>query len=77
VVEALGIGTVSTEEKAQAAREAGAEHLILYTREDFAVETKRMTNGKGADYIIDGVGKSTFGRNLDAVSTRGHITLYG
>jgi len=71
------IGTVSTEEKAQAAREAGAEHVILYTREDFAAETKRLTNGKGADYIIDGVGKSTFSRNLDAVSTRGHITLYG
>jgi len=71
------IGTVSTEEKAQAAREAGAEHVILYTRDDFASETKRLTNGKGADYIIDGVGKSTFSRNLDAVSTRGHITLYG
>ena len=71
------IGTVSTEEKAQAAREAGANHAILYTRDDFASETKRLTNGKGADYIIDGVGKSTFSRNLDAVSTRGHITLYG
>jgi len=71
------IGTVSTEEKAQAAREAGADHVILYTREDFAAETKRLTDGKGADYIIDGVGKSTFARNLDAVSTRGHITLYG
>ena len=71
------IGTVSTEEKAQAAREAGAHHAILYTRDDFASETKRLTNGKGADYIIDGVGKSTFSRNLDAVSTRGHITLYG
>jgi NADPH:quinone reductase len=71
------IGTVSTQEKAQAAREAGVEHVILYTREDFAAETKRLTNGKGADYIIDGVGKSTFSRNLDAVSTRGHITLYG
>jgi NADPH:quinone reductase len=71
------IGTVSTQEKAQAAREAGAEHVILYTREDFAAETKRLTNGRGADYIIDGVGKSTFARNIDAVSTRGHITLYG
>jgi NADPH2:quinone reductase len=71
------IGTVSTQEKAQAAREAGAEHVIHYTREDFAAETKRLTNGHGADYIIDGVGKSTFSRNLDAVSTRGHITLYG
>ena len=71
------IGTVSTEEKGHAAREAGADHVILYTREDFAAETKRLTDGKGADYIIDGVGKSTFARNLDAVSTRGHITLYG
>jgi len=71
------IGTVSTEEKAKAAREAGADEIILYTRQDFVVETKRLTNGHGADLIIDGVGKTTFPGNLEAVALRGHIVLFG
>lgn len=71
------IGTVSTEEKAQIAREAGADEIILYTQQDFAKEARRLTNDKGVDYIIDGVGKDTFTKNLDAVALRGHITIYG
>ncbi|APR79999.1 Quinone oxidoreductase [Minicystis rosea] len=71
------IGTVSTPEKAAAAREAGADHVILYGEDDFVSATKRITGGKGADYIIDGVGKDTFAKNLEAVATRGHITFYG
>lgn len=71
------LGTVSTEEKAKVAREAGADHVIIYTKEDFAAEVIRLTDGRGADYIIDGVGKSTFTKNLDAVALRGHITIYG
>jgi NADPH:quinone reductase len=71
------IGTVSTVEKAKIVKEAGADHVILYTKEDFATETLRITNGKGADYIIDGVGKSTFAKNLDAVRVRGAITIFG
>lgn len=74
---AVVIGTVSTEEKAKIACEAGADHAILYTKHDFAEETKKLTGGKGADYIIDGVGKTTFTKNLDAVSIRGWVTVYG
>ncbi len=71
------IGTVSTEEKAKAAREAGAHEVILYTKDNFVTETKRLTNGHGADLIIDGVGKTTFAGNLDAVATRGHVVIFG
>jgi NADPH2:quinone reductase len=71
------IGTVSTEEKAKAAREAGVNDVILYTQQDFVAETKRLTNGHGADLIIDGVGKTTFAGNLDAAALRGHIVIFG
>ena len=71
------IGTVSTEEKAKAAREAGADEVILYTRQDFVGESKRLTNGHGADLIIDGVGKTTFPGNLEAVALRGQVVVFG
>ena len=71
------IGTVSTEAKAQAARAAGADEVILYTRQDFVAETKRLTHGLGADLIIDGVGKTTFTGNLEAVAVRGHVVIHG
>jgi NADPH2:quinone reductase len=71
------IGTVSTEEKAQAARAAGADEVILYTRQDFVAETKRLTDGLGADLIIDGVGKRTFTGDLEAVAARGHVVIHG
>jgi len=74
---AVAIGTVSTEEKAKIAREAGADHVILYTKEDFAEEARKLTGGKGVDYVIDGVGKTTFTKNLDAVRNRGWATVYG
>ncbi len=71
------IGTVSTEEKSLIAREAGADHVILYTRQDFAGEVKRITGGRGADLIIDGVAKTTFSGDLEAIATRGHIVVFG
>lgn len=71
------IGTVSTEEKAKAAKEAGATDIILYTKENFAEEIKKLTNGHGADLIIDGVGKTTFAGNLQAAALRGNIVIYG
>ncbi len=74
---AVAIGTVSTEEKAKIAREAGADHVILYTKQDFAEEAKKLTGGKGVDYVIDGVGKTTFTKNLDALRNRGWATGYG
>lgn len=71
------IGTVSTEEKAKAAKEAGAADVILYTEKDFAAETKKLTEGHGADLIIDGVGRTTFAGNLQAAALRGNIVIYG
>ncbi len=71
------IGTVSTEEKARIAEEAGADHVILYTKQDFAVETKRLTEGRGVELILDGVAKTTFSGDLDAVALRGHIVVFG
>jgi NADPH2:quinone reductase len=74
---AVAMGTVSTQAKAQVARAAGADHVILYAQDDFAEEAKKLTNGRGVDYVIDGVGKTTFTRNLDALRVRGWATLFG
>jgi NADPH2:quinone reductase len=71
------IGTVSTEEKAQAVRAAGADHVIIYTERDFVAETLRLTDGHGAELIIDGVGRTTFAGNLEAAAVRGHVVVYG
>jgi NADPH2:quinone reductase len=71
------IATVSTEEKALAAKKAGADHVILYTKQDFAGETKRLTDGRGADLILDGVAKATFPGDLEAVALRGHLVIFG
>jgi len=71
------IGTVSTEEKAKLAREAGADEVIFYTKQDFAVETKRLTDGKGVHVIYDGVGKTTFDQDLDCLRPRGYVALFG
>jgi NADPH2:quinone reductase len=71
------IGTVSNSAKAAVAREAGAHHVIDYTQADFAPEVQRISGGRGADLIIDGVGRSTFKGDLEAVAVRGHIVVFG
>lgn len=71
------LGTVSTEAKAKIAKEAGADEVILYTKQDFVEEVKRITNKHGADLIIDGVGKTTFEGNLRAAALRGNIVIFG
>lgn len=71
------LGTVSSEEKAKIAKEAGADEVIIYTKNDFVSEVKRLTNGHGADLIIDGVGKTTFAGNLQAAAIRGNIVIFG
>ena len=71
------IGTVSTEEKAKLAREAGADETILYTRQDFEAEVKRITGGKGVQAVYDSVGKDTFDKSLGCLSLRGTVALYG
>lgn len=70
-------GTVSTEEKAKIAKDAGADEIIFYTKDDFATEIKNLTNGHGADLIIDGVAKTTFDGNLRAAALRGNIVIFG
>ena len=71
------IGTVSTDEKAKLAREAGADHVILYTKQDFVPEVKRLTNGKGLQVVYDAVGKDTFDKGFDCLAPRGMMVLYG
>lgn len=71
------IGTVSTEEKAKLAKQAGADDIILYTQTDFEVETKRLTGGKGVEVVYDSVGKTTFEKGLDVLRPRGYMVLFG
>jgi NADPH2:quinone reductase len=71
------IGTAGSEEKAKLAREAGADEIILYERQDFEAETKRITNGQGVHVIYDGVGKSTFDKDLNILRPRGYLVLFG
>jgi NADPH2:quinone reductase len=70
------IATVSTEAKAELARGAGADEVILYTRQDFAAEVKRLT-GTGVHVIYDSVGKTTFDKGLDCLHPRGMMVLCG
>jgi NADPH2:quinone reductase len=71
------IGTCSTPEKAERARAAGADHVILYTETDFVAEVERLTGGRGVDLAIDGVGRATFTGSVAATRVRGHVILFG
>ena len=71
------IGTVSTDDKAKLAREAGADEVILYTKQDFESEVKRLTDGKGLQVVYDSVGKTTFDKSLNCLAPRGMLALYG
>ena len=71
------IATVGSEEKARLARDAGADDVIIYTQQDFETETKRVTDGKGVHVIYDGVGKSTFDKDLNVMRPRGYVVLFG
>jgi NADPH2:quinone reductase len=71
------LGTVSTAEKAQIARDAGADEVILYTEREFDVEARRLTGGRGVDVVYDSVGKTTFEKSLNALRPRGMLALFG
>jgi NADPH2:quinone reductase len=71
------IGTVSTEAKAKAAREAGADETILYSQVDFAAEVMRLTDGRGVNVVYDSVGRTTFAKGLDCLRPRGMMVVYG
>ncbi len=71
------IGTVSTDEKAKLAREAGADEVMLYTQSDFESDTKRLTSGQGVDVVYDSVGKTTFEKGLNVLRPRRMMVLFG
>jgi len=71
------IGTAGTEEKAQLARDAGADEVIVYTQRDFEIDTWMMTEEKGVHVVYDGVGKATFEKDLNVLRPRGYLVLFG
>lgn len=71
------VGTVSTPEKAQLAKQAGADEVILYSEQDFESEVKRLTDGRGVDVVYDSVGKTTFDKSLNCLRPRGMMVLCG
>jgi len=71
------IATVSSEEKAGIAREAGADDVIMYMRENFEEVVKRITETAGVQVVYDSVGKDTFDRGLNCLALRGTMVLYG
>ena len=71
------IGTTSTEEKADLAREAGCDHVVLYTKEDFAKRTREITGGEGVAVVYDGVGAATYEGSLDSLAHCGTLVGYG
>jgi NADPH:quinone reductase len=70
-------GTAGSKEKAAIAREHGADECIVYTEQDFEVEVKRLTGGRGVDVVYDSVGKSTFEKSLNCLRPRGTLALFG
>jgi len=71
------VGTAGSEEKAGLALAAGADEVIIYTTKDFEAETKRLTDGKGVHVVYDGVGKTTFQKDLNVLRPRGYLVLFG
>jgi NADPH2:quinone reductase len=71
------IATAGTDEKAQLARDAGADECIVYTKADFEPETRRLTDGAGVHVVYDGVGKATFDGDLNVLRPRGYLVLFG
>jgi NADPH2:quinone reductase len=71
------IGAVSTAAKAEIARGAGADHVIVYTQEDFEAAVKRLTGGRGVAVVYDAVGLDTYVRSMNVLRPRGMLVLYG
>jgi NADPH2:quinone reductase len=71
------ITTVSTPEKAELSKKAGADHTIDYTTQDFAEEVRRLTDGAGVHVAYDSVGKTTWEKSLGSLRPRGYFVLYG
>jgi NADPH2:quinone reductase len=74
---AVVIAAVSNQEKARLAAALGADHVVVSSQEDFSEATKRLTNGAGADVVLDAVGADSFARSLDALAVGGHLVSFG
>jgi len=74
---ATTIGTVSSDEKAELARENGCTHVINTTREDFVERVRTLTGGKGCDVVYDSIGKDTFPKSLECLRPRGLWVSFG
>ena len=74
---AFVIGTAGSDEKAELARAAGADEVIVYTRQDFVAEVKRITGSKGVNVVYDSVGQSTFVKGFDVLVPRGMMVTFG
>ncbi len=77
IVGATVIGTCSTSDKAKLVTEHGADHVIIYTEQDFVTEVKRITGNAGLDVVYDSVGKSTFEKSLECLKPRGLMASFG
>jgi NADPH2:quinone reductase len=71
------IGTAGSEDKAILAREAGADEVVLYSKDDFAAAARRFTGGRGVDVVYDGVGRDTFEGSLNSLRPRGMLASFG
>lgn len=71
------LGTTSTAEKGELARQAGCDEVILYTQTDFQAEVRRLTGGRGVDVVYDSVGAATFDKSLDSLRPRGMMVTFG
>ncbi len=71
------IGTVGSDEKAKLAKEHGCDHVVVYTREDFAKRVRELTNGAGVPVVYDSVGKDTFAGSIDSLRARGLMVAFG
>lgn len=74
---AFVIGTAGSDDKAELARAAGADEVIVYTRDDFVAETRRLTGGRGLQVVYDSVGRTTFLPGLELLAPRGTMVLFG
>ncbi len=70
-------GTVSSDEKAEFARQAGADATINYAQSDFATEVRKLTGGTGVNVVYDSVGKATYEKSLDCLAPLGTLVLFG
>lgn len=71
------IATVGTEEKVALARAAGADEVVVYTRDPFTTAARNFTGGRGVDVVYDAVGKDTFTGSIDSLRPRGMLVSFG